>query len=59
MDSCQHTDKPLYVTRAGLRCFDCVPQSEFDRYPGWAEREAAKRKKAEIARHNFHKEDNQ
>lgn len=35
-------------------CFDCLPQSEKDRYPGWAERVTLKRKRAALAQANFH-----
>lgn len=42
-----------YLTRAGLLCFDCTPAEERAEYPGWAEREALKRRQAEQAKLNF------
>lgn len=52
---CEKEVPELYVGPDGERCFDCQTPEEIAKYPKWAEREAAKRKHAELARRNFRK----
>ena len=50
---CGKEVRELYVGLDGERCFDCQTPEELAKYPKWAEREAARRKHAELARRNF------
>lgn len=34
-------------------CFDCLPDAEVNKYPGWRERRKRQREQAERARRNF------
>lgn len=53
--NCNQPANGLFVTTAGLVCFNCVPERDFARYPNWKARHALSEKRSQIAKRNFAK----
>jgi len=44
---------PIDAKGNKLACFACVPDEQKNQYPGWSERETARRRRSTLAINNF------
>ena len=51
---CSHSIIEKWLTRRGLVCADCLTDTDFKEYPGFKERLAKRRQRAELARERFY-----